>query len=240
MISAVIITLNEESKIEDCIKSVSSTCDQVIVIDAESTDETIKKAIALGAEVHSLIWEGYGAARNYGATKSKNSWILSIDADERLDDNLISSMQSVHLQEQTTYKFNRLTRYCGQWIRHGVWHPEWKSKLYHRDNYKWNDSNVHEELVSIKGNRQFDKLSGKLLHEAYETHEELEHKLDRYARLSIEEKVTRDQLSSIYKKLFSPKYHFLKSYLWKGGFLDGQAGFKIAKAFETYHRKKLN
>ncbi|MFT4566798.1 MAG: glycosyltransferase involved in cell wall biosynthesis [Saprospiraceae bacterium] len=240
MITAVIITLNEESKIDDCIKSLSSVCDQCIVVDAESTDETVKKAQALKAEVHSIHWVGYGAARNYGASKARNPWILAIDADERLDENLINSLQSVQLEEKTIYRFNRLTRYCGQWIRNGVWHPEWKSKLYHRDFYEWNHRLVHEDLVSSQGRMQFEKLNGKLLHKAYQTHEQLEYRLDKYARLSIEEKVTQNQPSSFFKRFFSPRYHFFRSYLWKKGFLDGRAGLKIAKAIETYHRKKLN
>jgi len=239
MITAVIITLNEEEKIADCIKSVLPVCNECIIIDAESTDRTVEIAEQLGAKVFIKKWNGYGAARNYGASLAHNSWILSIDADERLSPELSQKLPLFPQQRNTIYRFNRLTKYCGQWIKHGTWHPEWKAKLYHRDFYEWDDRYVHEELIPLQGKTKQAKIKGLLLHEAYDTHEDLERKLQHYAKLSTKGRDKGRVEPSYFKKLFSPKYHFLRSFIWKKGFLDGSAGYRIAKAIESYHRKKL-
>lgn len=240
MISAVIITLNEEDKIVACIESLSSICDECIVIDAESTDQTVQIAQQLGAKVHIHKWEGYGAARNYGASIAQNQWILSIDADERLSPELSKNISHFPQQNNIIYRFNRLTQYCGQWIKHGTWHPEWKEKLYHRDYYQWDDRCVHERIIPLQKQEKFSKLSGLLLHEAYATHEELEYKLEVYARLFVHNRNERQSSTSRIKRFISPKYHFLRSYIWRRGFLDGMAGYKIARAIATYHGKKLD
>ena len=239
MITAVIITLNEEKKIADCIYSLSSVCDECIVIDAESTDQTVKIAKQLGAIVHTCKWQGYGAARNYGASIASNSWILSIDADERLDEKLSLSLKLLNKKEDTVYKSNRLTQYCGQWIKYGTWHPEWKEKLYHKNYYQWDDKPVHERLIPFQKQGKTSKLPGLLLHAAYATHKELESKLEAYARIFVQNRKEKKLHISSLKRYFSPMYHFLRSYLWRRGFKDGQAGYKIAKALKTYHRKKL-
>lgn len=239
MITAVIITLNEEENIAACIQSVVSVCSECIIVDAESTDKTVQIAQQLEAKVYSKKWSGYGEARNYGASLAQNRWILSIDADERLSPELSKKLSLFPQKNNTIYRFNRLTQYCGQWIKHGAWHPEWKSKLYHRHYYKWDDRPVHEDLIPLQGQTKKSKIKGLLLHEAYKTHQEFEKKLDHYALLYSKGKDSKSPLFNLLKQVFSPKYHFLKSFFWKKGFLDGRAGFKIAKAIESYHRKKL-
>ena len=98
---------------------------------------------------------------------------------------------------------------------------------------------MHEDLIPLQGQTKKSKIKGLLLHEAYKTHQEFEKKLDHYALLYSKGKDSKSPLFNLLKQVFSPKYHFLKSFFWKKGFLDGRAGFKIAKAIESYHRKKL-
>ncbi len=238
-ITCVIITLNEAKHISDCITSVKEVVHEIIVIDAESSDATVSLAQQAGAKVVVRKWNGYGATRNYGAQMASNNWILSIDADERLSPELIDNIKKLAVQETQVYSFNRLTNYCNQWIRHGTWYPEWKSRLYNSKNVYWSDHEVHEKL-------QFSlscttvKLQGNIYHYAYATHKELDNRLTTYAKLYKTE-LTKKNISPHWtKRTFSPVAVFIKSYFLKLGFLDGKAGFMIAKALKNYTLKKYS
>jgi len=236
-VSCVIITLDESAQIEDCIKSVIDIVDEIIIIDAESSDNTIEKAEALGAKVFVKTWEGYGQARNYGAEQAQHNWILSIDADERISPELADSIKSLQLENNNIYAFNRLTNYCGQWIKHGAWFPEWKARLYHHKQSSWSLNAVHETLMNTSNNK-IKKLKGELLHYAYSSHEELETRLSLYANLLTKERLEKGIHSTWIKRNLSPMFHFIKSYIFKLGFLDGLAGYKIAIAIKDYTRLK--
>lgn len=237
MISGVIITLNEASNIAACIHSIKTVCDEVIVVDANSQDHTAELARSKGAKVIIKEWHGYGAARNAGANAAANDWILSIDADERLSPELTTSIKGANLESQNAYKFNRLSRYCHQWIKHGIWYPEWKTRLYHRAFNHWDSRLVHEQLQH-KASISESKLQGNLLHYAYDSPEDLRSRLDRYAQLSATQWKEDGTPPFLIKKVLSPTYHFLRSYILKMGFLDGHAGLQIARAIKEYNQKK--
>lgn len=238
MISAVIITYNEASKIEECIHSLSSVCDDILIIDAQSTDQTTTLAASLQARVITKSWEGYGAARNYGAQHAYHDWILAIDADERLSPELADNIARLTLEGKQIYTCNRLTRYCGRWIRHGVWHPEWKSKLYQRHSYQWDLRTVHESLISQGRHGQAIRLKGLLLHDAYHTHMELTDRLDKYARMTAAQWKKDKHAPWSMIRYLAPYYHFWKSYIIKMGFLDGHDGYQIARAMALYSKRK--
>ncbi len=237
MISGVIITLNEEDHIEECLQSLHKFCDDIVVIDAGSTYKTRAIARRLGARVFVLPWKGYGYARNMGAKRAKNSWIFSIDADERVTDTLADSIMSRTLEINQVYKCKRSTRYCGKWIRFGIWNPEWKTRLYHRQESQWNDRLVHETLSS-KTKLSHIHLHGNLLHLAYPNHQMLEKKLSQYALLSARQWMQEEYNPGIVKRTLGPAYHFTRGYLLKLGFLDGMHGLNIALAYFRYNQQK--
>ncbi|MEZ4761691.1 MAG: glycosyltransferase family 2 protein [Calditrichia bacterium] len=118
----VVITKNEAENIARCIRSVQEIADEIIIVDAHSTDDTVAICKSLGATVISRNWEGYAQNKNI-ETQAKHDFILSMDADEALSDELISEIRQVKQQLRGVYSFNRLTNYCSTWIRHSGWYP---------------------------------------------------------------------------------------------------------------------
>ena len=167
-ISAVIITYNESANIARCISSLKNVVDEVIVSDSNSTDETKNIAEHLGAKVFIRNFEGYGATKNLANYQATNDWILSIDADEELDEHLADNITRIkkHLEKNTVYECQRLNNYCGKWIKHGGWYPDKKVRLFNKQHVKWDLAEVHETLeIPEQYNKQL--LNGKLLHYSY-------------------------------------------------------------------------
>src|SRR5690349_1214375 len=143
-LSVVIITLNEENNILDCIRSVQSLSDDIIVVDAGSTDNTIQFAIQEGAAVYSTDWKGYGYSRNLGASKAKHNWILALDADERVSAELINSIQTTKFtNSHTIYNFRRQNFINRKKIRFGTMGVDKVTRIYNRDFTNWDFSLVH-------------------------------------------------------------------------------------------------
>ena len=128
MISAVVITLNESKNIGPCVQALSKLTDDVLVLDTGSTDDTIHQAELAGAEVYSTEWKGYGPTKNFAVQYAKYDWILSIDADEILTDELIHEIKHLELEINKIYAINILTYYCGTWIKHSGWFPSYKKR----------------------------------------------------------------------------------------------------------------
>ena len=145
-LSVVIITFNEERNIARCINSVKDIADEIVVVDSYSTDNT--KNICSNFDVIFIQrkWEGFSAAKNFANSMSKNDWILSLDADEVLSDQLRETIKNLKFKNEFSYcSFNRLTNYCGSWIRHSNWYPDKKLRLFNRKNSEWSGL-IHEEL----------------------------------------------------------------------------------------------
>ena len=155
MLSAVIITKDEEQHIEGCLSSIIDVVDEVVIVDAESSDRTRALAGAFSDKVATYVkrWEGYGAARNYGAHKASHPFIFSIDADERCDSTLANSIAHLRqepslLQSDDVFVIKRINIYKGKKMLYGVLAPEVKPRLYDRRAYHWDDRHVHELLRS--------------------------------------------------------------------------------------------
>lgn len=220
-ISAVIITKNEEKYISDCISSILPVVDEVIILDSHSTDNTVKIAKELGTTVLSIKWKGYADTKNLGHTEANHDWILSVDADEVLSPELQRSILDVKqagLQPSMVYKFNRLNNYCGKWIRHAGWYPDTKIRLFQRDNTYW-EGNVHETL-HFKSKVKETHLKGDLLHYTISTKEDHLNRLIKYNQLA---KPYANRLRAGLAAVTT----FLRMYLLKAGFLDGEAGLQL-------------
>lgn len=227
-ISAVIITYNEAENIELCIKSCSSICDEVIVVDSHSSDDTVAIARKLGAQVYVVDWKGYGPTKNFGASKAKHDWILSLDADERLDAELQTHISELELDRNGIYTLDRINFIGDRKVLHGEWYPDVKPRLYNKNSGKWTSDAVHERL-EYSDVLEVVKLKGELLHYSFSDLQDLELRLDKYARLSAAE-LAKDQskkfkITYVFKSIF----RFLKSYVLKRGFLDGNTGYQIAR-----------
>lgn len=226
-ISAVIITFNVENTIEACLKAVLAVCQEVLVLDSSSTDRTVEICQKLGVRIVDQEWLGYAQTKNEGHKLASNDWILSIDSDEVLSDELIKSLHHLQLEDDKVYSLDRLTNYCGKWIHHCGWYPEWKVRLFNKKHISWKGDYVHETL-DIPAHYQRVKLKGKLYHYSYKDAADHLKRIEKYARLSAQERFEAGKKPSFVKRYFSPPARFIRTYFIKKGFLDGKAGWLIS------------
>ncbi len=237
-ISAVIITKNEERNIGRCINSVQGVVDEIVVIDSFSSDLTPQICRAKGVKFIQTKWLGYAATKNFGHSQAKFDYILSIDADEALDEALQKAMLKVKPKLAGVYALNRLTNYCGKWIKHSGWYPERVTRLYNKKNVSWNEEDqVHETLKFVSPEKPI-LLQGHLLHFSFPKLSSHRRKIAHYSRLEAQEAKLLPWPQLSVKLLLSPTFKFVKMYFLKAGFLDGMAGFHLARlsAYSTYRR----
>jgi len=233
-LSAVIITYNEERNIARCIASLQGLADEVVVVDSYSTDGTQRICEAMGARFIQRAWDGYSPQRNFAVASASHNWVLAIDADEALSEQLKTSMQQAKAAGQhLNFRFNRKTNYCGQWIHHSGWYPDAKFRLFDRRECRW-EGVVHERLnIPTSGVRH---LHGDLLHYSYTSISEHIQRMDRYSTLAAQELQAKGKQPSLVKIIFSPSLKFFRFYLVQLGVLDGVAGIVIASvsAYGTF------
>ena len=235
-ISAVIITHNEERNIVRCLSSLQGVAEDVVVVDSGSSDSTQSLCQKLGARFFHHDWAGYSEQKNYANSLATGDWILSIDADEALSDELRASLLQLKqsgLDADTIYSFNRLNNYCGSWIKHCGWYPDEKLRLWRNGSARW-DGIVHEELRHDAAKQL--RLDGNLLHYTYYSVADHAARQVKYATLAAEKAHQQGRRCGCGSLLFKPLWNFTRNYLLKGGILDGRAGFIICKmsAFYTF------
>lgn len=226
-ISAVIITRNEAVNIGRCLASLDGVVDEIIVLDGQSDDGTPQICREYGARVVDQEWLGFAATKNAGNAMARHDVILSIDADEVLSDDLRESIRSIDAGTVGACSFNRLTRYCGQWVRHSGWYPDVKIRLFDRRVARWEGDFVHETLRVDAGVPHIH-LRGDLLHYSFDSISDHLRRLDRYSDLAAREMAGRGRRAGWSKLVLSPLWKILKVYLVKQGFRDGFAGLAIA------------
>ncbi len=226
LISAAIVTMNEERNIARAIGSLACV-DEIVVVDSGSDDRTREIAAQLGARVIEEPWRGYAAQKNFAACSASNDWILSLDADESLTPELAAEIAALKQSgaHADGYSFPRLAQYLGRWIRHGGWYPDRKVRLYDRRKAKWVGEYVHES-VQVEGT--VDQLHGNLLHFTCASLSEHLRTLDRYTTLAAQEVRARGKSIPITCLTVDPVWTFFRSYVLQRGFLDGRQGLAIA------------
>lgn len=235
-ISAVIITRNEEKNIARCLHSLRQVADEVIVVDSGSTDNTARICAQCGTQFIYQSWLGYGAQKNYAAKLAKYEFILSLDADEALSAELIASINYIKQKPMAdAYQVNRLTNYCGKWIRHCGWYPDKKIRLWRRNKANWTTPQVHE-TIALAPNTKVDTLHGDLLHYTYYTIAEHVSTANKYTTLVAKEYAARGKKANVLKIFISPMFSFFRDYVLRRGVLDGYDGFVIClvAAFSTF------
>lgn len=237
MISTIIVAKNEAKKISRCIKAALQVSAEVIVIDTGSVDDTIVVSETSGATVRKLDWQGYGMTKNLGMQYATNDWILSLDADEVMDAELICSIRQLDLQDPTqVYELQRITNLAGKWIMHSGWYPDKIARLFHKDIASWTDSPVHEKL-QFQQKVNFNLLDGLLWHFSYDSLENLNSKTLMYAQLNAEKRRNRGKKATFYSGTIEPWVKAFKIFFVLGGWMDGKAGWYLAK--NGFLNKKL-
>ena len=235
-LSIVIITFNEEKNIERCILSVKDIADDIVVIDSFSTDGTEAVCKSLGVRFVKNPFAGHIEQKNFAITQAKFPHILSLDADEQLSEELKSSILYVKQNwDADGYYFNRLTNYCGKWIRHSSWYPASKLRLWDSRKGRWGGLNPHDKFELQKGSSQ-KFLKGDLYHYSYYTISEHIKQLNHFTDILAKSYFEAGLRPGFFTILFHPAWRFFRDYFIKLGFLDGFFGLVICwnSSFETF------
>ncbi len=237
LLSVIVITHNEEANIGDCLKSLEFA-DEIIVVDSASTDHTADIARALGAQVHvTEDWPGFGPQKNRALALAKGRWVLSVDADERVDGDLWADIRNVigRATGPAVYRFPRRSRYCGQFMRHSGWSPDWVVRLFRQGSAKFSDDLVHERLL-VQGD--IGDLKSPLLHLSFPDFESVLDKANRYSTAGAQAMALKGKDASLYGAIGHGFWAFFRTYVLRRGFLDGQLGLALAisNAEGTYYR----
>ncbi len=237
-LSVVIITFNEERNISRCLDSVKDVADEIVVVDSFSTDKTREICESRNVRFIEHKFEGHIEQKNYAMNQASYDYILSLDADEALSDELKTSILEVKKDwTHDGYTFNRFTNYCGKWIRHSGWYPDVKLRLWDRRKGKWQGVNPHDKCVLEPG-AKVKHLKGDLLHYSYYTIEEHILQANKFSTIAAEQLVKKKKHVPFIKVLINPFFKFLRNYFLKAGFLDGYYGFIICTitAHETFQK----
>jgi glycosyltransferase involved in cell wall biosynthesis len=231
-LSVTVITKNEASDIADALASVS-WADEIIVVDSESTDDTVAIARRYTDRVVIRPWPGYVAQKNFAASLSRNEWILSLDADERVTPALADEIKSLMAAEPTHAAFlvRRTTWHLGRWIRTTDWYPDHQYRLYDRRRAEWAGRYVHETMT-VRGT--VGRLRGELQHFAYRDISDHLETIDRYTTYAAREMYENGRRSGLFDLAGHPPLAFLRNYILKGGVRDGAVGL-IISALNSYY-----
>lgn len=240
-ISAVIITYNEERNIERCLNSLKGVVDEIVIVDSYSKDRT--KEICKKYEVNFLEhpFEGHIEQKNWAIKQARYPHVLSLDADEALSERLKQEILRVKFNWKSDgYYMNRLTSYCGKWVRFCSWYPDTKLRLWDSRKGAWGGDNPHDKFELFGGDKNTEKLKGDLLHYSYYTREDHYKQVEYFTSILANAQFKRGKKAGFFKLIFSPVLKFIKDYFIHLGFLDGYTGFTICRisAYATYLKYK--
>jgi len=237
-LSVILITRNEESNLDDCLASLEGIAQQIVVVDSNSADRTLEIASKHGALMaYPTDWPGFGPQKNRALDLATCDWVLSLDADERLTPALKSEILTAihHSAHIDCFAIPRLSWYCGRFIRHSGWSPDYVDRLFKRGTARFSDDLVHERLIP-KGT--VAKLENPMLHYSFMNYEQVLDKLNRYSTASAEQAFAKGKTSNPLKAVLHGMWAFVRTYILRAGFLDGPQGFALAisNGQGTYYR----
>jgi glycosyltransferase involved in cell wall biosynthesis len=236
-LSACIITYNEADRIEACLRSLNF-CDEIIVVDAHSTDATRARAVALGARVIERDWPGYRSQKQFAVEAARNDWVLCLDADERVTEALrseIRARQGDGFADAAGYSVPRITDYFGKFLRHGNAYPDRLVRLFDRRRGGWRGDEIHEN-TRVSGH--VGRLRGHLEHYSYRSLTDHLNRMQRYADLMAQALYARGRRCGLAPVLLNPLWRFIRGYGLRLGFLDGWRGLVFALVEANYVRAK--
>jgi (heptosyl)LPS beta-1,4-glucosyltransferase len=231
-LSVTVITKNEAANIGAALASVAFA-DEIVVVDAHSTDETVALARQHTDRVFLRDWSGYIDQKNFAAAQAANDWVLSLDADERVTPALAEEIKATLSGEppQQAYRIPRVTWHFGRWIRTTDWYPDYQLRLYDRRAAQWTGKYVHE-AVTVRG--AVGRLRHELEHYAYRDISEHLETMDRYTTMAAKQMYESGRRAGSLQVAGHPPLAFLRNYIARGGFRDGAAGL-IISAMNSYY-----
>ena len=226
-LSACIISFNEEEKIEDCLKSLQQVADEIIIVDSNSSDNTIKIAETYTDKIFFQKFLGYGKQKNLAASKAAHDWIINLDCDERLSTELLQSILKFKNNPATAdaWYMPRKTFYIYRWLNH-CWYPDKKIRLYNKNKTQWNDAEVHERIIDK--DIKCGTLSGDILHYSFDSISDHLKTIDKFTDIGASDLIRKKKKISSLSPLGHASWTFIKLYIFKRGFLDGFAGLTVA------------
>lgn len=235
-LSVIIIAKNESANIRDCIASVC-WADEIVLVDSGSTDDTVSIARAMGAKVYEHTdWPGFGPQKNRALDYATNEWVLSVDSDERVTPQLQAEIASVLQNPQADgYEISRLSSFCGRFMHHSGWSPDYVLRLFRRDKGRFSDALVHES-VQLQGS--VAQLKQNLLHYSYLDFDDVLNKLNNYSGAAAVMLDRRGKQGGLRQAIIHGLWAFFRTYILRAGFLDGREGFMLAvmNAENSYYR----
>lgn len=229
-LSGVIITYNEEENIARCLDSLKSVVDEIIVVDSYSTDRTAEICRSYSVNFIQNEFKGHIEQKNFAMEQARYDYVLSLDADEALSEELQQSILQLKEKGGLTggFQVSRITSYCGSWIRHCGWYPDRKIRLWNRNQGYWGGVNPHDKVI-LDSSQHISVLKGDLLHYSYPTIESHVAQLDKFSSIAASEKFKRGKKVNVFVHIILyPFFIFLKTYLLKRGIFDGYYGFIIS------------
>ncbi|MCW5908749.1 MAG: glycosyltransferase family 2 protein [Chitinophagales bacterium] len=232
-LSVVIIAYNEEENIGRCIDSVKEIADEVLVVDSFSTDNTVAVATKKGARVVQHKFEGHIQQKNWAKENAAHEYVLSLDADEALSNDLKQSLLSLHKNlDADGYTINRLNFFCGKPIKTCGWYPDTKLRLWNRTKGEWKGINPHDKF-ELEKRCSIKHLKGDLLHYTYPTRESFLQQREKFADISAQHLKVERAVFLFFKMMFSAPFKFIRNYIFKLGFTEGATGL-----FICYHQSR--
>lgn len=229
-LSVCIITLDEEDDLPRCLASVAGLATQIVVVDSLSTDRTVEIAREAGAEVVPQAFLGHVRQKQLALEQAREDWILSLDADEWLDDELRAAVQAVLADEgaagdRVGFRVNRRTRYLGAWIDHCGWSPEWRLRLVRRGRAHWTGTDPHDRL---EADGPVADLPGRLNHRPYRDLTDHVRTIDHYTDIMAARRFEAGERAGLAKLLLRPPARFLRMAVLRAGWRDGWRGLVVA------------
>lgn len=232
--SIIILTKNEAAGIGSTLKALDGLTDDILLYDTGSTDETISIARAAGATILETEWLGFGKTRQRSVAAAKYNWILSLDADEVINDTLRTALVQFNGDDiNVVYRVKRKNFFGDKEIKFGEWGNDFQNRLFNRTAVTWDDAEVHETLI-IPATVKLKLLDGAILHQSMTDVEDYGNKMVRYAMLGAQKYFRAGKKSSWIKRNLAPAFTFIKYYVFQLGMLDGAAGYLCAKMSSHY------
>ena len=226
-ISACIISFNEENKIEACLKSLLAVVDEIVLVDSLSSDKTLEIARKHTDNIFEQKFLGHIEQKNLAVEKASNDWILSLDCDERLSEDLQQSILSIkdQLDNADAYCMSRKTFYVYRWLNH-CWYPDIKTRLFNRNTSHWGGTNPHDHVITDGNN--IVRLKGDIQHYSFDSISDHLQTIDKFTEIGADELIRKNKRFNIFSPLTHASWTFIKLYIVKRGFLDGFAGLTVS------------
>ncbi len=226
-VSAVLITYNEEDKIQRALDSLQAVSDEIVVVDSHSTDATVESCSRYTDRVLTKSWQGYRDQKQFATGQASHEWVLSLDADEVLSPQLAEEILQWKEEENNFegYYLPRKTFFMGRWIEHTTWYPDWQLRLFRKSCGRWAGGRVHESFRVTGATARF---KGQIYHHTYTSFSEYLEQLERFSSLAARDRFEEGRRAQWVHVIFHPPAIFLKNYLLRLGFLDGKPGLAVS------------